>query len=581
MSEFEDDIDDQLLELAGAGEKKERRKSKSSKSNSRKRHMESDSDRDIESEEEDDVDEETADPYPYDGQYLDQADKESLLALPEIKREEILAERSEEKRRLQEKRLLAQMVKQQKGSGGMVVALDEDSVARAAKRQHAVRGATKEKSRKLDELKAKRKAKDESRKRAKLSPTSHRDRSRSPGEDMEFSSEEQEDGMYTKEEQAEERERRLLGLPSSGSRSKEEDEEDLTPATVEDYNHCRLTRDLVAKWCLTPWFQDYAAGSWVRYLIGNEGAEPVYRICQITELAAETVKPYKVNERVVNQAVVLKHGKSTKVFNMDRISNAHFTDREIDRLKSVCKAEHVKLPTRKELQNKRAQMRQLESQPLTEKDISVMLERKKELQATSDPSQLKMKKARLNQARSLAMKRQDPKEVAELDKQLAALQAQLDAFGPENAPGDSREDILRKVNERNRKANVESVRRAELAESERKRKERELAIQAAAQGGAAAGAAVAVKYDPSARLKTVPRLFNAATPTTRPGTPANNSKAGTPSAGTPGPSGSAATPPPNGASTAPGVTSRPLPTNTQMALEQKLLETIDIDLGDF
>ncbi|KAJ2922393.1 hypothetical protein H1R20_g14709, partial [Candolleomyces eurysporus] len=544
MSEFEDDIDDQLLELAGASEKKERRKSKSSKSNSRKRHMESDSDRDIESEEEDDVDEETADPYPYDGQYLDQADKESLLALPEIKREEILAERSEEKRRLQEKRLLAQM----------------DSVARAAKRQHAVRGATKEKSRKLDELKAKRKAKDESRKRAKLSPTSHRDRSRSPGEDMEFSSEEQEDGMYTKEEQAEERERRLLGLSSSGSRSKEEDEEDLTPATLEDYNHCRLTRDLVAKWCLTPWFQEYAAGSWVRYLIGNEGAEPVYRICQITELAAETVKPYKVNERVVNQAVVLKHGKSTKVFNMDRISNAHFTDREIDRLKSVCKAEHVKLPTRKELQNKRAQMRQLESQPLTEKDISVMLERKKELQATSDPSQLKMKKARLNQARSLAMKRQDPKEVADLDKQLAALQAQLDAFGPENAPGDSREDILRKVNERNRKANVESVRRAELAESERKRKERELVIQAAAQGGSAAGAAVAVKYDPSARLKTVPRLFNAATPTT---------------------SGSAATPPSNGASTAPGVTSRPLPTNTQMAFEQKLLETIDIDLGDF
>lgn len=59
---------------------------------------------------------------------------ESLLALPEIKREEILAERSEEKRRAQEKRLLAQMVKQQKGSGGMVVALDEDSVARAAKR---------------------------------------------------------------------------------------------------------------------------------------------------------------------------------------------------------------------------------------------------------------------------------------------------------------------------------------------------------------------------------------------------------------------------------------------------------------
>ena len=39
--------------------------------------------------------------------------------------------------------------------------------------------------------------------------------------------------------------------------------------------------------------------------------------------------------------------------------------------------------------------------------------------------------------------------------------------------------------------------------------------KAAAQGGVAAGGAVAMKYDPSARLKTVPRMFNAATPTTR------------------------------------------------------------------
>lgn len=50
-----------------------------------------------------------------------------------------------------------------------------------------------------------------------------------------------------------------------------------------------------------------------------------------SELAVETVKPYKVNERIVNQAVVLKHGKSTKIFNMDRISNAQFTDVRICR----------------------------------------------------------------------------------------------------------------------------------------------------------------------------------------------------------------------------------------------------------
>lgn len=100
--------------------------------------------------------------------------------MPEIEREEVIAQRLEELQRITDKRNLDQMLKAQKDGDG-------DSVAKAAKRaffshtlltdtpelhltgQHTVRGATKEKSRKLDELKAKRKAKDE-RKRVRASP---------------------------------------------------------------------------------------------------------------------------------------------------------------------------------------------------------------------------------------------------------------------------------------------------------------------------------------------------------------------------------------------------------------------------
>lgn len=565
MSESEYDLDDELLDLAGASEKK---RSKSSKSHSKKRRMGSDDDRDIESEDMDLSDEENADPFPYEGQYIDAEDKRRLLEMTEVKREEELAQRSELKARVQEKRLLAQMVKQQK-SAGMGNSLDEDSVARAAKRQHTARGATKEKSKKLDELKARRKAKDESRKRAKLSPKSHRDRSASP-QDMDISDDESEDGMITREEQQDERDRRLLGL--GGSTSKEDPEDDV-PGTVEDFNRCRLSRDLVAKWCLAPWFKDYVKGSWVRYLIGNEGSQPIYRICEITDLVSESVKPYKVNERSVNQAVELKHGKSVKVFNMDRISNSTFSDREFDRLARTCKQEGVELPTRRELKKKADQMRELEKQPLTDKDISAMLERKKQISNSVDPQALRMARSKLNQQRSLALKRQDQKEVAELDDELAKVQAQIDFIGADHVVGTQMDEKLRKVNERNRKANVEAVRRAEIAEAERKRKERELAAKAAAQGGVAAGAAVAMKYDPSARLKTVPRMFNAATPTTRPATPAQDgSKAGTPGADT-----KPATPV-NGA--AAGTRPRPA-ANSQIAFEQKLLDTIELDLGDF
>lgn len=189
--------------------------------------------------------------------------------------------------------------------------------------------------------------------------------------------------------------------------------------------------------------------------------------------------------------------------------------REFDRLARTCKQEGVELPTRRELKKKADQMRELEKQPLTDKDISAMLERKKQISNSVDPQALRMARSKLNQQRSLALKRQDQKEVAELDDELAKVQAQIDFIGADHVVGTQMDEKLRKVNERNRKANVEAVRRAEIAEAERKRKERELAAKAAAQGGVAAGAAVAMKYDPSARLKTVPRMFNAATPTTR------------------------------------------------------------------
>jgi RNA polymerase-associated protein RTF1 len=130
--------------------------------------------------------------------------------------------------------------------------------------QHTARGATKEKSSKLAELKAKRKAKDE-RKRVcfvpvhttnQCSPSSFkhsspkRDRSSSPM-DMEISDGESEDGQITKFEQEEEKVGRIFDKRSSDSE----------PVTHEDVEKCRLTRDLLAKHALAPWYEDYVKGS--------------------------------------------------------------------------------------------------------------------------------------------------------------------------------------------------------------------------------------------------------------------------------------------------------------------------------
>jgi len=98
------------------------------------------------------------------------------------------------------------------------------------------------------------------------------------------------------------------------------------------------------------------------------------------------------------------------------------------------------------------------------------------------------------QAKTLAIRRQDYAEVAEIEAKLAELPA---IATPRSEGGESLSDKLAKVNERNRKANLEAVRKAELMEVERKRRDRKMN---------ASGTTTPV--DPSARLKTVPRLFN-------------------------------------------------------------------------
>lgn len=109
--------------------------------------------------------------------------------------------------------------------------------------------------------------------------------------DMEISDDESEDGQITKDQQAEERERRLLKQISAPPAEEE-------ACSIADIERCRLSRDILLKHCWAPWFDDYVesesrvqrsmryhrcfySDAWVRFLIGNENGQPVYRICQV------------------------------------------------------------------------------------------------------------------------------------------------------------------------------------------------------------------------------------------------------------------------------------------------------------
>lgn len=128
-----------------------------------------------------------------------------------------------------------------------------------------------------------------------------------------------------------------------------------------------------------------------------------------------------------------------------------------------------------------------------------MLARKSQIQNHKQSGvSFTMEKSRLIQARTLALRRNDRAEVENIDVQLRELAGRAAVHNGQTGPEDEPDDILAKVNERNRKANMEAVRKAELLEAERKRKERKLARS---------GAGTPVPADPSARLRTVPRMY--------------------------------------------------------------------------
>jgi RNA polymerase-associated protein RTF1 len=120
----------------------------------------------------------------------------------------------------------------------------------------------------------------------------------------------------------------------------------------------------------------------VRYCIGIDNGQSVYRICEIVNLV-DTPKVYKVDEQNFNQNFVLKHGSSSKEWPMDRASNSRFevvgpqppglwmvvhlwVQAEFEWLTKSAERDKVKLPTKKELNKKMEEMTKLSTAPVTE-----------------------------------------------------------------------------------------------------------------------------------------------------------------------------------------------------------------------
>ena len=137
----------------------------------------------------------------------------------------------------------------------------------------------------------------------------------------------------------------------------------------------------------------------------------------------------------------------------------------------------------------------IESIYFLQNDITAILNRRNALQPKRPTAATAtLERSRLEQERTLALRRKDAVEFDRIQAQLLMLEPAVSATADVE---DDRAALLAQVNERNRKANLEAVRQAEAIAAEKKRQERK---QQAVDR-------VSTPVDPSARLKTVPRTF--------------------------------------------------------------------------
>ncbi|GAA6050219.1 hypothetical protein JCM3770_002742 [Rhodotorula araucariae] len=525
------DFEEELLGLAGGTSK--RKSTKSGKSNKRKRAADSDdgsaSDMDMSQsdsdaapassrarrgggpksaalvESDDDADEDEGvrpteeNPYPVEGIYKTMDERNHVAGLSELQREAFIGARLDEINEVKMRAEVAKLARESTARGGGGQAPedgeddeDEDEDEARGTRSRKATGSSKTKSEGLEKLKKSRAEKGKKKEKADESDDEYEEPGRksrrkaspasSASSDMDVSDDEDDSRAARK-------------------KNKKAGPEPLGPAELRKIT---VPRTKLGDMCRAPWFEEWIKGAFVRVTIGPDPNDPAsghrYRMAVVTGLRPAK-QPYRVEGTMTEHELVLAVGKDKGRFAMTQVSNSPATDREYGRYIQTCKAQDVTPPTSKDAARIKAQLAKHTGYTLTEEDLS------KQLQASGATMRGPGAKTRLKLQRDHAIAAGDEEKVKELNEKLAKL----------DAPAQSEDDLARRINERNRANNREEIRRAEAKSQEQRRRQLELLARGDTD----------VKIDPSARVKTMPRLNY----DSRPQTPAPGSGTATPSKG--------------------------------------------------
>lgn len=423
-----------------------------------------DNDVDMEGEddEEEEHNEELQNPYPLEGKYKDEQDRQLLLDMDEIEREQTLFERSQEMDRYNEKAYLQQRLKQQKLQ-------NVEKKTRSSSRKTA---ATSSKLDKLSELRKQREQK--SRRSVAADDFDEEDEEDEEEEELDH---DDVDGGYGEDDEV------VWG--SGKSRFKPRS---LERATCADINKVRVGRSFLSKYLYYRKFEDVIVKTFGKINVGMDRRtrRPMYRVVQIEEAINRPQKQYKLGDTKTDLFLLVSQNKSqTKEFPVSVFSDSDIFPDEFDRYVQELAKTNEDVPYADDVKDKAQQLHELMNSGLSNQDIDEIVSKKKQMLNGIRSYDAVYQKSKVMDELKIAKQEGDIPRVKELTNRLHKLESIL-LKDNERASRSSLTDMS-KVNERNRKLNQTNIRKAELSQ---------LRKGAETNDG-----------DPFSRLKTTTRMY--------------------------------------------------------------------------
>lgn len=400
-------------------------------------------DNDVDMEGEDDEEEEhdgeLQNPYPLEGKYKDEQDRQLLLDMDEIEREQTLFERSQEMDRYNEKAYLQQRLKQQKLQ-------NVEKKTRSSSRKTA---ATSSKLDKLSELRKQR----EQKSRRSAAADDFEEEDEEEEEDDEMGQDDIDEGYGEDDE---------VVWGSGKSRFKARS---LERATCADINKVRVGRSFLSKYLYYRKFEDVIVKTFGKINVGvdRRTRRPMYRVVQIEEAINRPQKQYKLGDTKTDLFLLVSQNKSqTKEFPVSVFSDSDIYPDEFDRYVQELSKTNEEVPYADDVKDKAQQLHELMNSGLSNQDIDEIVSRKKQMLNGIRSYDAVYQKSKVMDELKIAKQEGDLPRVKELTSRLHKLESIL-LKDNERASRSSLTDMS-KVNERNRKLNQTNIRKAELSQ---------------------------------------------------------------------------------------------------------------------